>query len=440
MEAVKKMGASRSAARVGVGNGVFWIYIYFLIDFFLHFSARIPGYGVVRPTLLLVLIITVSLFANKEKLKGYGSDPVSKSLNVLFIYIIIALPLVEWPGSVLKNNMPEFVKAIVFFFFTSLIIDSERRLRIFLFVFVGCQTIRVLEPLYMHLTQGYWGSATYIGGGEFAGRLSGAPSDIINPNELGFVIATAIPFLHYLLWSGPFRHKALYISLLLPLVYALTLTMSRGALVALFVVGWMIFKQSKAKPLLIMAACVGLVVLWSSLSPLQKDRYLSLVSSDTQSAGTVEGRLDGMWGEFTIGLQRPIVGHGVGTTAEAKFHNGRRAKPSHNLYAELLVEIGAIGFVLFMLYFKNISQKLSELKVLINKVQKPGSKGPPDKESGWLYFNNLTMALTAVFWMYIVYSFNYYGLSVYYWYFFGGLVLATYRIVDKKYALEEIDP
>src|SRR5690606_1226423 len=124
---------------------------------------------------------------------------------------------------------------------------SDKRLKWALVVFVGCQVIRVLEPLYLNITDGYWGSKTHLGGGEFASRLAGAPTDVINPNELGFVIVTAIPFLHYLLFSRGWICKLIYLSLMPALMYALILTMSRGAFLALLVVAWVVWKESKHK-------------------------------------------------------------------------------------------------------------------------------------------------------------------------------------------------
>ena len=89
-----------------------------------------------------------------------------------------------------------------------------------------------------------------MGGGEFAGRLAGAPADVINANELGFVIVTVIPFLHYLLLPRGAKGKIAYFLLIIPLLFALMLTMSRGAVLALLVIGWMIFKESKNKIIL----------------------------------------------------------------------------------------------------------------------------------------------------------------------------------------------
>lgn len=403
-----------------VGSATFVIYLYFITDFFLRFSSRFPWYGKIRPTLLTVGIISLLLFLQRDKFSRRFEDPVFKSVLVLLGYIVVSLPLVEWPGSVVRDNLDPFIKAIVFLFFTALIIDTEKRLKWFLVIFVSCQVFRVLEPLYLNLTQGYWGSQTFLSTKEFANRLSGAPADVINPNELGFVIATVIPFLHYLLWPLGWKFKALYLSLMPALLYALILTMSRGAFIALLVVAFIVFKESNKKLSLCVVAIVVVIGALSVMTPVQKDRYLSLVDSDAEGSASVEGRFQGMIGEFKLGLTRPVVGHGLGTTQEAKVHKRGSTQASHNLYAELVIELGLIGFALFLRFLIRISKRLASVREDFR------NRNYSDKD----FYFRLNKVLIAVFWMYAVYSVNYFGLSQYYWYLFGGLVIAFGRLVS----------
>ncbi len=402
-----------------VSTFTFIFYLYFIIDYFLRFSERIPGYSSLRPTLLGILIISVLLFVQREKLRGRFDDPVFRGFFFLVGYIILTLPLVEWPGSVLRGNWETFLKAVVFLFFTALTIDTEKRLKWFVSVFVFCQVFRVLEPLYLNITQGYWGSATHLHGAEFANRLSGAPADIINPNELGFVIATAIPFLHYLLWPKGWLSKSVYLVLIPLLLYALILTMSRGGFIALLVVAFFVFKESTRKSGLIALGVIIVFTSFSIMTPVQKDRYLSLIDRDTAGGASAEGRLRGMVNEFKVGLSRPIVGHGLGTTPEAKAHKLGSRQASHNLYAEVLIELGIVGFVIFIMFLMKIARKLSLVrKRIAGIVSDPGN-----------YFWRLNKVLLCVFWMYVVYSINYWGLSQYYWYLFAGLVIAFGRLI-----------
>ncbi|CCG95129.1 conserved hypothetical protein; putative membrane protein [Marinobacter nauticus ATCC 49840] len=283
--------------------------------------------------------------------------------------------------------------------------------------------IRVFEPLFLNITEGYWGSRTHLGHGEFSQRLAGAPSDVINPNELGFVIVTLIPFLHYLLWSNGFKYKLIYLVIMPPILYALILTQSRGAFLALLVIAFFIFKESNQKFRLILVAVVVSILGWSSMSSDQKDRYLSLIGkSETSNAATVDGRLDGIIREFSLGLERPIVGHGLGTTPEAKTHILGRRQASHNLYAELLIELGIVGTVIFLLFLTRVYKKLSFNRLNIESLS----------SDEFQFYRMLNKSMIAVFWMYVVYSLNYWGLSQYYWYLFGGLALAFHNIISKN--------
>lgn len=52
----------------------------------------------------------------REKFRGWTNDPIVSALLTLLVYLAITVLLVEWPGSVIRNNLSDFVKAIVFFF------------------------------------------------------------------------------------------------------------------------------------------------------------------------------------------------------------------------------------------------------------------------------------------------------------------------------------
>jgi hypothetical protein len=284
-------------------------------------------------------------------------------------------------------------------------------------VFLACQVFRVLEPLYLHFTTGYWGSETFMGG-QFANRLSGAPADVINPNGLGFVIVTTIPYLHYLLLPQNLKVKLLYISILPLMLYALILTMSRGAFITLVAGGCVLFYYSRHKFALIIMAVAILAAGWSVMNPAQKARYLSLFNQESPGAKSVEGRMDLILKEFRLGFERPIVGHGLGSTAEAKYHAWGISQASHNLYGQLLIEIGLIGFILFFLYLWQVFKRLRVNQLFLNTL---------DQTNNFYFFFRLNQAMLIVFWMYAVFSLNYFGLSQYYWYLFGGLTVAFSR-------------
>lgn len=411
-----------------VGSFTFFLYLVYTSSYFLHLTARLKILGILHLDLITASLISISLFTQQASLKGRLQERSAKLLIILLGYIFLTLPFVEWPGSVIRGNFEIFLKGFVFFPFTVLIIDSEKRFKTFIFLFVVCQVFRVLEPLYLHLTTGYWGSATYMGGNEYADRLSGAPSDVVNPNGLAFVLVSAIPFLHYFLATRGTVYKLIYAGLLVALLYALVLTLSRGGLIALIVVLIGFFVQSRHRMLFILLAVAGSIFLVAHLTLTQQMRYMSLTNSNDPFHKTAMGRINGLKQNLSTALQRPIFGHGLGTSKEATFHETGDAQISHIMYLEAFIELGIGGLLIFLLFFKSIHDELQKVALMLRKSMAdtgPGRFSAP-------FELHLCFALRVLFWMYIVFSLNYFGVSDYYWYLLGGMAVILSRQTRAK--------
>lgn len=382
----------------------FLLYLVFTASWFLHLTARMPALGAVRFDLLLVVVIVILHFLSGTK-RSYADNPCFKRLLFLIFAIIVATPFAEWPGSVLKFGIPNFIKAVVFFFFTIWFVTNEKRVKTFVFVFVLCQSLRVLEPLYLHVTQGYWGSVASMANWEYMERLSGAPSDIINPNGLAFVILTILPFLLVL-----FRQNTLWKIIALAIapssLYALYLTGSRSGMLGLIAIMVIFIHQSRNKLLITSVMVICGLIAASSMQGNFKDRYLSIVQSDTKNAPTAESRITGIIDDLKVGLRRPIFGHGLSTSTEANANFGTRAQVSHNIYTEIFQEIGIVGLAFFLMYILAILKSNYSL-----------SRYSEDNN----YFTSLSKAAFLFSGMNVFFGFASYGLSSYEWYFLGGL-------------------
>jgi len=398
----------------------FILYSLYLISFFLRLPARLPVLGAIRFDLLLVASISYFILTAKST-KATRLDSASKYLLAIFVYSIFTLPLVEWPGSVINNGIVAFIKGAIFYYFTVNLVVNSARLKIILAVFVGCNLLRVFEPLVLNLTTGYLGSATHLGGGDFAGRLAGAPADVINPNGLAFVIATVIPFLHYVF--APTNKKAfiLYLLLVPLLLYTMGLTLSRSGMLALGIIACGIWWKSTHKFLLLLLGTVGLTVIFLNLNDVQKDRYLSIVSDDARQSLSAQGRIEGWAEDFKVAMNRPIIGHGLGTSREANWNVAGKDQISHILWMEIWQEIGLIGLVLFILYLSAIIKNFRHASKLIkNKLF----------SDDFLY--RICQAVQVWLLMNLLFSFASYGLKSYEWYFFGGLSVVLLRIIESK--------
>ncbi|BCA79502.1 O-antigen ligase family protein [Desulfuromonas sp. AOP6] len=391
----------------------FYLYLVFVCSWFLHLPARLPILGNLRFDLFLVLVLAlIVIFENKN---NFGNNNCVKRLNLLILIIIIITPFAEWPGSAIKFGLPNFIKAVVFFYFTITFAHTEKKFKTLITCFILCQLFRVIEPLYLHITEGYWGDSAYIGSGDFMARLSGAPHDVVNPNGLAFVILTIIPFL-FLYLKESLLWRILALSAMPVLLYALYLTGSRSGMIGLFLIMFilMYFSKNKAKnfTILLIAGCI----LFPKMDSIFKDRYLSIFSENTKNSITSSDRQDGMIKDFKTGMRRPIFGHGLGTSREVNFNYGNRKVMSHNIYSETFQEIGIVGLIFFILFIISIFENIRGTIVRINNT----------------YLFNTRSAIYFFCIMNVIFGLASYGLSSYEWYLFGGLSVALSNLNNQN--------
>jgi hypothetical protein len=334
-------------------------------------------------------------------------------------YIIVTLPFVEWPGSALRNLEP-FAKSLCFFFFVLATVDTTRKLKALLVVYVFTQLWRVLEPLVLHFKSGYWGSYTSLGNWEFMDRLAGAPSDIINPNGLGFVIIMTLPLLHFLCKPDSTWRRVLWVTLACAMCYALVLSASRSGFLAFVFLVLFVSWRSKHRAALLTATVAGGIVVGLLLSGLQRERYISIVSRDAPGSATAQERVQGVIGDFKVSMRRPLFGHGLGTSREANANFRGEDLPSHDLYTEAAEELGYVGLALLLALI------WSFLRACRTAQQVASAATATDARMEFLH--NVASSLVAVVAVDLFFSFASFGLSEPYWYFVGGLTVVTVRL------------
>lgn len=392
----------------------FKLYLLFTVSWFLHLPERIPLLGLFRFDFLLIIIITVLAISNKES-QGSDRNKTHYLIIILLTYSILTIPFVEWPGSVIRNGIPGLVKGVVFFYFTTSFIKKEMDLKVFIFVFLTCQLWRVLEPLYLHITEGYWGSAAMMANWQYLDRLSGAPNDIVNPNGLAFVICTVLPFLYFLRELSWINWLA-YVTLIPLAMYTLILTGSRSGIVGLFIIIIGILLKSHRRLLMSLSVMLIIFVSFPLLNSDNQDRILSIIGKGEKNAVTAEGRFTGMEEDLFVALRRPIFGHGLGTSAEANYHYKGRAQVSHNLYTEIAQELGLFGLLIFCLLIKSIFVNFSE------------SKKHCCLQNSGRFLQQLINSMQVWLAMNFIFSFVSYGLSSYEWYLFAGFSVVIKRL------------
>jgi O-antigen ligase len=392
-----------------------------MVSWFLHLTARLPFLGAIRFDLVLVLLLFfLSLFRDRQSDRS-SQDECKKKLNLLIVTIIVITPFAEFPGSVLNFGAINFLKAVVFFYFTVWYVNDKNKLIIFLATFVFCQYFRIIEPLYLHVTEGYWGSQASMSGWEYMNRLAGAPSDIINPNGLAYVILTVLPFIICFYRINVFC-KVIAVIMTPPALYSMMLTGSRSGALGLLVMILYLFYKSENKARYVVGAVIAASLIFGAMSGVQKDRYESIYNAEARNATTVEGRLSGMTKNLHVGLRKPLFGHGLGTSLEANANYGSSAQPAHNIYIEVFQELGVVGLVIFMMYLWAVLKGLFVIPIITDTFPLSHIKTALS-----------TLAVTTFF-----FGFASYGLSSYEWYLLGGCLVCINNLHKLNQAPLEI--
>ena len=399
------------------------IYFAFMISWFLHLGKRLPFLGLIRFDLIIVCILIYFALLSKSDSSTRGAKTDSL-LKILILYSVLTIPFVQWPGSVIRTGIPDFIKGLVFYYFTIAFIRTEKDLKKLVLIFVSCQLWRTVEPLYLHITQGYWGDFASMANWEYLDRLSGAPSDTVNPNGLAFIICTILPFLYLgagLSWKGRFA----FIFFTPICLYTLILTGSRSGIVGLLIIFLGIVWKSERGFIWAFCGVLLVVVGFPLLSPDMQDRYLSIIGRGEKNAASAEGRVTGVEDNFAVALRRPIFGYGLGTSREANANFGDNAfgdndKPAHNLYAEVAEELGFVGLFIFILFLKSIFSGFAECK-----------RAYSDRDVS-AFLRRLVDALQLFLIMNFLFSFASYGLSSYEWYLLGGFSVAMRNLSGSE--------
>lgn len=406
----------------------FTIYLLFVVSYFLHLTSRIPVLGTLRfDFILMAILFAYFLLALPDTTNRYLVSKVNKRLFLFICYFVLTIPLVKWPGSVIRHGIEWYSKVVFFYFFSVAFVTTEKRLKIFLISFLGCQIFRGLEPAYLHITEGYWGDVAYShSGGEMYAldRLSGAPHDIVNPNQLAWVIVNTFPFLFYLGWHGNNLMKGLAIAISPILLYTLLLTGSRSGIVILASVffGFAFFSENKRRSLIILGCIVlsAASIIAGLLRPELVERYFSLISDSAVGADSAAGRIQGLITALeTIVSPYGLFGYGLGTSYELNYNIFGSGLVTHNLYLETIQEVGIVGFLIFSSY---IVCAIRELLDVWKSEMKHCSH----------FLKQTNIALLVWVFMNLIYSLSCFGLSSWEWYLFGGIIVVTVQMIRDK--------
>jgi probable O-glycosylation ligase (exosortase A-associated) len=340
----------------------------------------------------------------------------SRQTGLLLIFIVavmLSVPFAYWRVGAL-TGLVEMLKLLALYLLVVQLVDSRRRLRIYLLV-LGLLTVHIAGGAFLDYLRGASHHAQGID------RAIGETSIARNPNQLGTTLAVTVPPLLLLALYRPLRRWRILFGLATLLcVITMALTGSRASLLGFLAGMGYLWWRSRRRLLLATLALPLLVASFVALPDQYRVRYGTLTSGqlDPSSQGRVATWISGLH----MVIDRPLFGVGIACfgTAHATDYSSesiRNWMEPHSLYVQVFAELGLVGgavFALLFIEFFRLNRRVTR------RLAAAGDR--------WSFERTILQGLFTGFVVLIVSGVFGHSLTRYTWYVYSGLGLCILRL------------
>ena len=297
--------------------------------------------------LIDTLSIAAFLFWLLDFMIKKKTDSLKAPQNMLMLGLFLAFLLSHVAHTYFGGLMlafTEFSKTVILYFLFVLIVDSERKFKITIFLIVFLTLLLAIQGIYQFNTGYGWAGQPLVKQDDIS-RITWI-SIFEDPNDLGLTLVIAVGILiAFLFGKVKFITRIVILPILGYILYALYLTNSRGAFLSLMAAVFFYFVRKTKKFLL--GGIIGalFVFLIFAFGPSR----LALMSTDEESA---YNRADAWYYGIQLTKSNPIFGVGY------KMFEDDFPMTAHNSFVLAMAESGLLGLFfwvgLFYISFKGL--------------------------------------------------------------------------------------
>ena len=340
-------------------NLVLGIFATYIVFWWLEIGLRRPFFLQIRIEFLLGAVLgAVCLFAwmKKGKVK-HSSSPVARWALIYLFVMALTVPFSLNSAVAWDFYVNRIFKLSLMAFFISQLVTSPKALNVFLlasfFAF-----LKIGQESFLGTING-----SMIWENQGIPRLHGIYGTMFgSPNSLSGKTVSVLPFVWYL-WPT-ITNRFVKIAVLVFVVFAINIVLftgSRTGYLSIIVISVIVVMLSEKR-----ARMAGLFVLLAIVAVMYipeeyKERFLSSFTGQEAEGASSDLRVQLFQDSLTVFSENPL-GVGIGNFPLAQRMAGRHAADTHNLYTQLLAEVGVPGFVCFVALIVAILLRASVLR------------------------------------------------------------------------------
>jgi O-antigen ligase len=311
-----------------------------------------PILGYFRIELIYMLFFMVTVFLSPDKRMLFS--PLN-GVILLFSVILIASGLfsMSWIGA--WKTIDDYLKYVIFYFMVILTIRDEKDFYFIVHSFIAVMLLYVGKSAWEFF---FHGRNVYRMG---ISRMVGIDITYGDPNSFAASICYSLPLCWALIQNEPANlwvKRCLYAYGALALL-AIIMTGSRSGMVTALFFFFIILVSSSRKFVSMIVLAIILVFSWQFMPEDLQTRFLSTFYEDVgplNAQQSAQGRMVGFQHGLKLFAENPLLGAGPGLFPMT-WSSGMNA---HNLFGQLLGEIGALGALVFiamvyLLIFHNLA-------------------------------------------------------------------------------------
>jgi hypothetical protein len=363
---------------------------------------------------LIYMLVTIAAWVFHPG-KQWPSSPANLGILGFIVAVLICWLASDWFGDS-SYTIEKYLKLSVFYFLLVTTVYQERQLRLI------CAAFLVIMAGYMlhSLLEYHNGRHEYRMG---IVRMVGVDQTVNDPNAFAASIVYALPLVT-VFWSlSPSNKQRILLAGYVGLsAWCIILTGSRSGFVGLILASVITIVSHHLRWRLCVLGLICAPILWAGIPDSLQNRFETIVDPDAGPANAQEsamGRIEGFKNGVALLEKYPLTGSGPGAWKQGT----GTSFESHNLYGQVMGEMGLVGCVAFAVMIGNLAVTI--VRILLWAQQQA------DQSATFLRALAKSLAL-ALGLMLVEGNFSH-NLFRYNWLWYGAFLVAMDQIVKNRW-------